>query len=77
VNAAFKKRVDVQQEHIGGDREYPGDGGEEDADGGVDDDVGYWIAMEVTCLGIHPLPEIMQFANHLCRDLLKKSIQKR
>ena len=39
VNAAFKKRVDVEQEDVGGDGEDPGDRREEKPDRGVDDDI--------------------------------------
>ena len=68
VNAAFKKRVDVQQEDIGGDGEDPGDRREEEPDRGVDDDIRNWIAVEVAGLLVNPLPEIVQFANHLKKD---------
>ena len=65
VNAAFKKRVDVEQEDVGGDGEDPGDRREEEPDRGVDDDIRHWIAVEMTSLLVNPLPEIMQLANHL------------
>jgi len=76
VHAAFKKRVDVQQEDVGRDGEHPGDRREKEPDRGVDDDIGNWIAVEVAGLLVNPLPEIVQLANHLCRDLLKKTIKR-
>jgi hypothetical protein len=65
VHAAFKKRVDIQQEDVGRDGEHPGDRREEEPDRGVDDDIRDWIAVEVARLLVNPLPEIVQFANHL------------
>ena len=65
MNATLKSRVNVLQEDVGGNGEYPGDSGEEETDGRVDDDIGHRIAVKVACLLVHPLPEIMQLANHL------------
>ena len=70
VNTTFEERVDVLKEDVGWNREDPGNGGEEETDGGIDDDIGDGISVKMIRGVVHPLPEIMQLANHLIKIII-------